>query len=39
LTVSGFLQPTSLYMGNLDGGEADAAETGAAGFLTRQATK
>ena len=22
LTVSGFLQPTSLYMGNLDGGEA-----------------
>lgn len=32
LTISGFLQPTSLYMGNLDGGEAELLKQGPQDF-------
>ena len=32
LTISGFLQPTSLYLGNLDGGEAELLKQGPQDF-------
>ncbi|CAI0777996.1 prolyl oligopeptidase family serine peptidase [Serratia ficaria] len=32
LTIGGFLQPTSLYMGNLDGGEAELLKQGPQDF-------